>query len=115
MDIRIIEERIRIYNPQSKRDELNAFKEIAQEITLLALSRSEFFKHGAFQEGTALRILYGLPRFSEDLDFILFNPTSNFLWKPFLSEIQLEFQSFGLTVEVKDRSEANTAVKKAFL
>ncbi len=115
MDIRIIEERIRTYNPQSKRDELNAFKEIAQEITLLALSRSEFFKHGAFQGGTALRILYGLPRFSEDLDFILFNPTSNFLWHPFLNEIKLEFESFGLTAEVKDRSEANTAVKKAFL
>lgn len=115
MDIRIIEDRIRQYQPTSSIDELHAFKEIAQEISLLGLSRAEFFKHAGFQGGTCLRIVYGLPRFSEDLDFILFEPVKNFSWQHYLNEIQLEFESFGLTLEVKDRSQADNAVKKAFL
>jgi predicted nucleotidyltransferase component of viral defense system len=115
MDIRLIEERIRQYNPASKRDELNAFKEIAQEVTLMALSRAEFFKQAAFQGGTALRIVYGLPRFSEDLDFILMTSNPHFVWQKYLYEVQLEFESFGFQLEVKDRSELVNAVKKAFL
>ena len=115
MDIRMIEDRMREYKPTSKRDELNAFKEIAQEIALLALSRAEFFKHAAFQGGTCLRIIYNLPRFSEDLDFIMFNPTPEFAWQPYLDAIKLEFDSWGLSLQVKDRSDADTIVKKAFL
>lgn len=115
MDIRIIEDRIKTkYMPQNKIEEMNAFKEIIQEIALLGLSRTEFFKHGAFQGGTCLRIVYGLPRFSEDLDFILFMPNKHFAWKHFLEEIRLEFTSFGLTLEIKDRFDENV-VKKAFL
>lgn len=68
----IIEARLAQYQLRSKQDELNAFKEVAQEITLAALSRAEFFKLGAFQGGTCLRILYNLARFSEDLDFKLY-------------------------------------------
>ena len=115
MDMRIIEDRIRQYNPASKRDELNAFKEIAQEIALMGLSRAEFFKHAGFQGGTCLRILYGLPRFSEGLDFILFSSNPHFKWQSYLKEIKLEFELFGLSLEVKDRSEVPNIVKKAFL
>lgn len=115
MDIRIIEDRIRQYKPASKQEELNAFKEIAQEIVLMGLSRAGFFKHGAFQGGTALRILYGLPRFSEDLDFMLFAANPQFKWQIYLNEIKLEFEAFGLSLEVKDRSEVPNIVKKAFL
>jgi len=115
MDIRIIEDRIRQYNPRSKQEELNAIKEIAQEIALMGLSRAEFFKHAAFQGGTCLRIAYGLPRFSEDLDFILLSPNPHFKWQTYLNEIKLEFESYGLSLEVKDRSEAPNIVKKAFL
>lgn len=115
MDIRIIEDRMRQYKPASKREELNAFKEIAQEIVLMSMSRAEFFKHGAFQGGTALRILYGLPRFSEDLDFLLFSPNPQFKWQGFLNEIKLEFEAFGISLEVKDRSDVPNIVKKAFL
>lgn len=115
MEIKIIEERIREYNPLGKDEELNAFKEIAQEITLSALSRADFFKHGAFQGGTCLRIVHGLNRFSEDLDFILFEPNPHFEWSHFFNEMALEFSGFGLTLEVKDRSKANDTIKKAFL
>ena len=115
MEIRVIEERIRSYQPENKEEELNAFKEIAQEITLSALSRAEFFKYASFQGETCLRIVHGLNRFSEDMDFILFEPNPDFEWKQFFHEIQLEFNSYGFQLEVKDRSKADSAVKKAFL
>lgn len=51
-----------------------------QELTLYALWREGFFQVAAFQGDTCLRILYGLPRFSEDLDFILQKPDPDFSW-----------------------------------
>lgn len=47
------------------------FREEAQKAILSALSLAEFFNHAVFQGGTALRLFYGSPRFSEDLDFVL--------------------------------------------
>jgi predicted nucleotidyltransferase component of viral defense system len=115
MEIQLIEERIKAFRPQNKTEELNAFKEILQEITLLALSRSEFFKVGSFQGGTSLRIAHGLNRFSEDLDFILFDSNPFFKWDHFFHEIELEFKGYGLNVQVQDRSKIDSNVKKAFL
>lgn len=115
MEIRVIEERIREYQPRGKEEELNAFKEIAQEIILSALSRAEFFKQAAFQGGTCLRIVHGLNRFSEDLDFILFKSNPDFIWSHFFHEIDLEFRGYGLELEVKDRSKVEDTIKKAFL
>jgi len=115
MSIKIVEDRLKYYQPKNKRDELNALKEIAQEITLSALSRSDFFKVGAFHGGTCLRIAYGLPRFSEDLDFVLYKKNTDFTWQPYLKEIETEFKLYDLSLRVTDRSKANQAVKKAFL
>ena len=53
-------------------------KEIIQEIVLCGLSRAGFFNKAAFYGGTALRIFYGLNRFSEDLDFSLTSPEPDF-------------------------------------
>ena len=59
------------YQINNIEDKKNAIKEIVQEIVLCGLSRGGFFKEAAFYGGTALRIFYGLDRFSEDLDFSL--------------------------------------------
>lgn len=111
----IIENKLKEYNIQSKQDEINALKEIFQEIVLCALSRTDFFKYAGFQGGTCLRILYGLPRFSEDLDFILKAPNAHFAWTPLLHSIQTEFLSYNLNLEAKERNSANAAIKTAFL
>ena len=66
-----IEQMLQKYQPQNMYDRKNAMKEIMQEIVLCGLSRAGFFKKAAFYGGTALRIFYGLDRFSEDLDFSL--------------------------------------------
>ena len=66
------------YKIKNTIDETNAMKEIIQEIVLSGLSRGGFFDEAAFYGGTALRIFYGLNRFSEDLDFALLKPNPNF-------------------------------------
>lgn len=64
-----IEQMLKSYRVDNIYDRKNAMKEIMQEIVLCGLSRAGFFKKAAFYGGTALRIFYGLDRFSEDLDF----------------------------------------------
>ena len=66
------------YNLKSADDYENVLKEIIQEIALLGLWRAKFFEKAAFYGGTALRLLYGLDRFSEDIDFSLLKPDHNF-------------------------------------
>ena len=66
-----IEQMLKSYHVENIYDRKNAMKEIMQEIVLCGLSRAGFFKKAAFYGGTALRIFYGLDRFSEDLDFSL--------------------------------------------
>jgi predicted nucleotidyltransferase component of viral defense system len=52
----------------------NLAREYLQARVLLALQEAGAMIPLAFQGGTALRFLYGLPRFSEDLDFALERP-----------------------------------------
>jgi len=115
MSVKIIQDRLSIYQVTSEQDEENALKEITQEVALGALSRSDFFKVAAFQGGTCLRVFYGLDRFSEDLDFILLNPERQFSLEPYLKQMRLEFATYGYKLEVQDRSSTEEAVKKAFL
>lgn len=50
---------------------LNIMREYLQAYILRILHDAGFFRTNAFLGGTALRFLYDLPRFSEDLDFSL--------------------------------------------
>ncbi len=55
------------YECRNSNDYINALREILQELALLGLWRGKFFEKAAFYGETALRILYGLDRFSEDV------------------------------------------------
>ena len=66
-----IQQMLASYHPTSAVERKNTAKEVIQEIVLCGLSRGGFFDKAAFYGGTALRIFYGLDRFSEDLDFSL--------------------------------------------
>ncbi|KKM87347.1 hypothetical protein LCGC14_1269760 [marine sediment metagenome] len=106
------------YSCNTANDYKNALKEIIQEMALLGLWRSKFFEHAAFYGDTSLRILYGLDRFSEDLDFSLLKSNPNLDLKKYYAAVQTELQSFGLkvTVEEKEKSESReTAIKSAFI
>src|ERR1700680_4313996 len=88
------------YKCVTVQDYKNALKEILQELALLGLWRAKFFEKAAFYGGTALRILYGLDRFSEDLDFTLLKPDPNFDFTTFLEGMRKELASFGFELEV---------------
>lgn len=115
MSVEIIQEKLLNYHCQSLGEQENALKEISQEIALMALSRSNFFQIAAFQGGTCLRILYGLERFSEDLDFVLEKSDKSFSWGKYIHNMQEEFSAYGFTLEVKDREKLDKSVRNAFL
>ena len=115
MSLKIIENRLRAYQPTNAREELSALKEIIQEIALSALARAGFFAVAAFKGGSCLRIVHKLERFSEDLDFTLIKPNETFVWDPLLKALQDEFVLYDLACEFLDRSKADQAVKQAFL
>lgn len=104
------------YENKSLDDQVKALREIIQEVALLGLWRARFFEHAAFYGGTALRILHGLDRFSEDLDFSLLAPTPDFSLQRFSAALEEEVRAFGfnLRVESVDKTVA-TAVQSAFL
>jgi predicted nucleotidyltransferase component of viral defense system len=104
------------YNCVSMQDYENALKEIMQEIALLGLWRSKFFEHAAFYGGTALRILYGLDRFSEDLDFSLLKPHEDFRLGPYFSAVEAELNGMGFNVTVEEKEKSvRSAVESAFI
>jgi predicted nucleotidyltransferase component of viral defense system len=112
----MIKDWIEEYNPQNEEDILSTLREIMQEITLAALSRTDFFERAAFYGGTALRIFYGLDRYSEDLDFSLLKSDIDFSIEPYFKAIQNEFKSLGLTVKIKEKKKPiHTAIDSAFL
>jgi predicted nucleotidyltransferase component of viral defense system len=95
---------------------IHALREIIQEIALLGLWRGKFFEHGAFYGGTALRILYALDRFSEDLDFSLLLPNQSFDMQPYLNAVERELLAFGFQVrtEIKEKR-PDTSIQSAFV
>lgn len=104
------------YNCKTKADFNNALKEIIQEVALLGLWRSKFFEYSAFYGGTALRVLYGLNRFSEDMDFSLLKVNPKFDLNPHITAIEQELKTFGfdVSVESKDKKQP-TQIESAFI
>ncbi len=104
------------YTLETLDDHLRALREILQEIALFGLWRSKFFEHAAFYGGTALRVLYGLDRFSEDLDFSLLNPTPGFDLSRYAGALQIELRSFGFDVQFSRKVKTTESrVQSAFL
>lgn len=104
------------YRRETVNDHLQALREILQEVALLGLWRAKFFERAAFYGGTALRILYGLDRFSEDLDFSLMAPDPAFRIDRYSSQLEEEIAAFGFRVRVERIAKtAATAVESAFL
>ena len=115
MTIEIIEQRLAGYETTSLEAEQDALREILQEVILYGLSTTNFFRFAAFHGGTSLRILYQLPRFSEDLDFVLKEPSKNFIWEKYFDQIMKTCKLFGLEPELYDRKDTEKVVQKMFL
>lgn len=108
--------RLESYKCSTHQEYEAALLEIIQEVALLGLWRSKFFEKAVFYGGTALRILYGLDRFSEDLDFSLLMKAPNFELKTYHHAVARELQSLGFDVSVEEKKKTNeSAVQSAFI
>lgn len=104
------------YDCRAATDYTNALREIMQEIVLLGLWRSRFFEIAAFCGGTSLRVLHGLDRFSEDLDFSLLGAAPDFDLAGYGRALERELRAFGFTVSVERKPKTRQgAVQSAFL
>ena len=104
------------YQPQNAEAYRNALKEIVQEIALYGMSKSGFFQEGAFYGGTALRIFYGLHRFSEDMDFSLVHPNPSFALSDYLPAVEEELSAVGLKMRVEQKNKTKvTDIQSAFI
>ena len=112
----IIEQMLSKYNIKNTNDEVNALKEIIQEIVLSGLSRGGFFKEASFYGGTALRIFYKLDRFSEDLDFALIKPNKEFDLSKYFTYIEKELKAYGLNLEISTKQKSKDSnITSAFV
>ncbi|WP_254529400.1 MULTISPECIES: nucleotidyl transferase AbiEii/AbiGii toxin family protein [unclassified Sphingobacterium] len=112
----MIKEWLASYGPKNQEQAFSALREIMQEVALAGLQRSGFFEKAAFYGGTALRIFYGLDRFSEDLDFSLLSSDPEFSLEPYFKGLVEEFANVGLQVSIKEKKKTKgTSIDSAFL
>lgn len=112
----LFDEMLKSYDTTTTTNRKNALKEVIQEIVLCGLSRAGFFSKASFYGGTALRIFYGLDRFSEDLDFSLLQPEKSFDLNDYLPILENELHSFGLVIEVSEKQKTTASdIQSAFV
>ena len=111
----IFESLINSYGVKSTNEAKLVIREILQNLILIGLSRANFFNYASFYGGTALRIFYGLNRYSEDFDFSLNKQDPSFSLKLFMKSIIDTCASYGLevTVDIKTKK-VNTPIESAF-
>jgi predicted nucleotidyltransferase component of viral defense system len=86
-------------------------REYLQARILSGLQRAGAFVPLAFHGGTALRFLYGIPRYSEDLDFALDGGRDTYDFRRYLRAIQADLtaENYALDVTVKDQATVHSA------
>ena len=111
-----VQQMIEKYGCKNTAEYKNALKEVIQEVALCGLSRGGFFNKAAFYGGTALRIFYGLDRFSEDMDFSLLSKDETFEIDSYFSYLREELlaNGFEFSVERKEKS-SESDVQSAFI
>ena len=112
----IVEQMIQTYKIQTVYDQKNAMKEVMQELVLCELSRAGLFSKAAFYGGSALRIFYGLDRFSEDLDFSLMRTDDDFEIQSYFPALEKAVRAYGLNVMIDDKEKiTDSKIQSAFL
>jgi predicted nucleotidyltransferase component of viral defense system len=89
----------------------NLAREYLQALILQSLQRAGAMNTLAFHGGTALRFLYSLPRFSEDLDFALEKNSSQYDFRAALQSIrkEMEAQGYAVALKVSDQKTVHSA------
>ncbi|MDK1117439.1 MAG: nucleotidyl transferase AbiEii/AbiGii toxin family protein [Anaerolineae bacterium] len=89
----------------------NLAREYLQALILQSLGRAGGMTALAFHGGTALRFLYALPRFSEDLDFTLEGNKDGYDFRRTLNKIKqdLKAQNYNIAVKLNDKKTVHNA------
>lgn len=95
---------VRGMNPLAGR---NVLREYLQARILEGLQRAGAMSTIAFQGGTALRFLYGLPRYSEDLDFAIEGSHGLYDLRGWMTAIASQFRREGYDVTASLRERCN--------
>jgi len=111
----IVERRLETYNLKTKEDEINALKEITQEILLYSFYKIGMFEKVCFLGGTNLRIIHGLQRFSEDLEFATTKKDTTFDLHSFLNEALVHINAYGYELSVDKKPPIAKTVQGLFL
>ena len=85
----------------SSNDNKNLIRECLQKYLLYVLYKKKIYKNLVFCGGTALRFLYKIRRFSEDLDFSLSYKAKGHNFENILKLIKEEFKLAGYRIEIK--------------
>lgn len=85
-------------------------REYLQARILLALQDSGAFANWAFLGGPALRFLYGIPRYSEDLDFSLAPPDGEARFEKHMDSVRVDLRAEAYDVEIRTRLGSAVAV-----
>ncbi|MFH0800525.1 MAG: nucleotidyl transferase AbiEii/AbiGii toxin family protein [Pseudomonadota bacterium] len=96
----------------SSGEKYNILREYLQALVLKCIEEKRHVGRIAFVGGTALRFLFDLRRFSEDLDFSLVRP-EGFDFEELLADVGASFEAWNIVVEFK--SKAAGAVVNSFL
>ncbi|MBN1424028.1 nucleotidyl transferase AbiEii/AbiGii toxin family protein [Candidatus Fermentibacteria bacterium] len=107
--------RVQDSRPQNALEQENVLAELLQQFILASLSRAGLFSRAVFHGGSCLRVLYGLNRFSEDLDFLTRSFDPGFEWAPYVAHLSQDLADEGFAVECRDRLSDRLVVKKAMV
>jgi predicted nucleotidyltransferase component of viral defense system len=88
-------------------------REYLQARLLECLQDSGAFASWAFVGGTALRFLYGMPRFSEDLDFSLVRSGADVRFEKFLEKTEAVLKREGYSIGINAKTDKT--VQSAFI
>jgi hypothetical protein len=89
----------------------NRLREYLQARILESLQRSGAMMPLAFHGGTALRFLYTLPRYSEDLEFALERPGAGYDFRAYLRDVQEGFtkEGYQLAISLNEKKTVHSA------
>ncbi|MFH0763399.1 MAG: nucleotidyl transferase AbiEii/AbiGii toxin family protein [Candidatus Omnitrophota bacterium] len=91
-------------NSMSAEEKLNRCRELIQLLCLKIFDEHKFFDNLSFTGGTALRVVFGVKRFSEDLDFSLVKK-ENYSFPRMNDDLLKAISLAGLKAESKPKSE----------
>jgi len=95
-------ESLKEFTKKNQTIEKNIVREYIQHIFLSFLYKIPFSEKLLFKGGTAMRVIYGSPRFSEDLDFTGQNIFQYRIIDDIFIEVMSEIEKIGIDISLKE-------------